>query len=46
MIDEMWRSAAIVRDELKPLIQELAPEMDESERMTKIYGEPRPDDFE
>jgi hypothetical protein len=46
LIDEMWHSAAIVRDELKPLIQELAPEMDESERMIHIYGEPGPDDFE
>jgi hypothetical protein len=46
LTDEIWHSAAIVMDELKPLIQELAPEMDESERLTKIYGEPGPHDFD
>jgi hypothetical protein len=46
LTDEIWHSAAIVVEELKPLIQELAPEMDESERMIKIFGEPGPDDFD
>ena len=40
LMDSLWHSAALVADELEPLIRELAPEMDESERMTRIYGEP------
>jgi hypothetical protein len=39
----VWHSAAVVVEELKPLIQELAPEMDQDERMAKIYGTPGED---
>lgn len=45
LLTDMWHSAALVIDELRPLIRELAPEMDESERMIRIYGEPGPEDF-
>jgi len=44
--DEIWHSAAVVVEDLEPLIQELAPEMDDSERLRRIHGEPGPDDFD
>jgi hypothetical protein len=36
----LWQSAGLVAEVLAPLINELAPEMDQNERMIKIYGEP------
>ncbi|MGW1423195.1 hypothetical protein ACWAT4_24115 [Bradyrhizobium manausense] len=46
LMDDIWHSAAVVVEDLKPLVRELAPEMDESERMIKIHGEPGPNDFD
>jgi hypothetical protein len=40
LLNGLWHSAALVTEELDPLIDELAPEMEDSERMTRIYGEP------
>ncbi|WP_426615714.1 hypothetical protein [Bradyrhizobium sp. McL0616] len=40
LMHELWHSAAIVKDALDPEIKELAPDMDESERMVRIHGEP------
>jgi hypothetical protein len=40
LLGGLWHSAALVTEELDPLIDELAPEMDDSERMTRIYGDP------
>ena len=34
----VWQSARLVVDSLRPLIWEMAPEMDNEERMTRIYG--------
>ncbi|WP_338822555.1 hypothetical protein WDM22_00670 [Bradyrhizobium septentrionale] len=45
-LSDTWHSAAVVVEDLKPLIQELAPEMDESDRLHKIHGSPGPDDFD
>ena len=39
-ISNAWQSAAVVVQDLKPLIHELAPEMDENARFFKIHGEP------
>jgi hypothetical protein len=36
----LWQSAGLVAEALDPLINELAPEMDQNERMMRIYGEP------
>jgi hypothetical protein len=36
----LWQSASLVADTLEPLIKEMAPEMDQSERLTRIYGDP------
>ena len=36
----IWTSAAVVLKDLKPLIHQLAPEMDEATRFFKIHGEP------
>lgn len=36
----LWQSASLVANALEPLIRELAPEMDQNERMTRLYGEP------
>lgn len=46
VLSDTWHSAAVVVQDLKPLIQELAPEMDESDRLNKIHGTPEPDDFD
>lgn len=46
VMNDTWHSAAVVVEDLKPLIQELAPEMDESDRLNKIHGSPGPDDFD
>lgn len=46
VLSDTWHSAAVVVQDLKPLIQELAPEMDESDRLNKIHGEPGPNDFD
>jgi hypothetical protein len=35
----LWQSAGLVADALEPLINELAPEMDQNERLIRIYGE-------
>jgi hypothetical protein len=35
----LWQSASLVADALEPLIKELAPEMDQNERMMRLYGE-------
>ncbi|SPP92809.1 hypothetical protein [Bradyrhizobium vignae] len=45
-LNDTWHSAAVVVEDLKPLIQELAPEMDENDRLHKIHGSPGPDDFD
>jgi hypothetical protein len=39
----LWQSAGLVADVLAPLIDELAPEMDQNARMSRIYGEPMGD---
>jgi hypothetical protein len=36
----LWQSAGIVADVLAPLINEMVPEMDQNERMMRIYGDP------
>jgi hypothetical protein len=36
----LWQSASLVAEALEPLINELAPEMDQNERLMRIYGEP------
>jgi hypothetical protein len=40
----LWQSAGLVADVLAPLINEMVPEMDQDERMMRIYGEPGPND--
>lgn len=45
-LSDTWHSAAVVVEDLEPLIQELAPEMDQSDRLNKIHGSPGPDDFD
>ncbi|WP_315716347.1 MULTISPECIES: hypothetical protein [unclassified Bradyrhizobium] len=40
----IWQSGTLVADVLEPLITEMAPEMDENERMNRIYGEPSVDE--
>jgi hypothetical protein len=44
LLNGLWHSAALVKDELDPLIQRLAPDMDDSERMIRIHGDPSCDD--
>lgn len=44
LIVGIWYSAAHVADELAPLIQELVPEIEESERLIENYDEPEVDD--
>ncbi|GAB9248268.1 hypothetical protein [Bradyrhizobium diazoefficiens] len=39
-INNAWQSAAVVVQDLKPLIHDLAPEMDENDRFFKLHGEP------
>lgn len=39
-MENAWQSAAVVVQDLKPLIHELAPEMDENDRFFKLHGEP------
>lgn len=40
-INDAWQSAAVVVEDLKPLINELAPEMHETDRLFKLHGDPR-----
>jgi hypothetical protein len=42
-IDDIRTAAALVTSELEPLIKELAPPMDENERMFRFYGDPSDD---
>lgn len=39
----IWHAAELVVKELKPLVQELAPELDHEEKMIRIYGGPGED---
>jgi hypothetical protein len=39
----IWHSASFAADDLIPHIRELAPEMDEADKMMRIYGEPGSD---
>jgi hypothetical protein len=36
----VWQSATVISDTLEPLIVEMAPEMDQQQKMSMIYGEP------
>jgi hypothetical protein len=36
----IWQSSALITDALEPLIKEMAPEMEENERMIRLHGEP------
>jgi hypothetical protein len=38
LVTTLWQSSAIVAASLEPLIKEMAPEMDEDERMAKTFG--------
>jgi hypothetical protein len=40
LADDIRRRAWLVADELDPLIKDLAPPMDEDERMIRYYGDP------
>jgi hypothetical protein len=40
LMTDIWQSALFAADDLVPHIRELAPEMDEADRMMRIYGEP------
>jgi hypothetical protein len=44
LMDGLWKSSGLVADTLDPLIEELAPEMDQMEKMAKIYGDPTDDE--
>lgn len=39
-LHQIWQSAKLVEQALKPLIKVMAPEMDQNERTVRIYGEP------
>jgi hypothetical protein len=40
LVDDIRRRAWLVADDLEPIIKELAPPMDEDERMIRYYGDP------
>ncbi|RZN10288.1 hypothetical protein CWO91_13935 [Bradyrhizobium genosp. SA-3] len=44
-LHQIWQSATLVADALAPLIKRMAPEMDQNERLTRIYGEPNADEI-
>jgi hypothetical protein len=40
LMRDMWHSASFAANDLVPHIRELAPEMDEADKMTRLYGDP------
>jgi hypothetical protein len=46
LLEDIRTAAALVVSELEPLIQELAPPMDQNERIYRFYGEPPSDEGE